>query len=473
MLKFYSYFVCLGLLIIAGCNKTPSYTPDSGNSTHLYGFQLEKTASNSKLNRFYDGMLLGDTAVHLTVDYGTDITALEPTVLANADSIFPKGKQDFTNPVKYTIWANGKSASFTARIAVSSIQNPSVVAIASGSSHVLALKNDGTLWVCGDNSNGQLGMGDYSSRNKMTQVPIYDVAKVFTGDCSTIAILKDGTAWGTGNIYGQLGLGNTGIVVNFTRQPFLDDAVQMVITFGEMFALKSDGSLWGAGKNNYQILAQGDKAARTSFVKIPITDVKQISGWAWDMMVQKTNGEVWGWGYNFLGELGLGDSTLRTAPVKIPVPPNVNKIFCGSNNSFVLDNAGQVWAVGNNISGQLGLGDQAKHLSFTVLPFFTGKGITDIQPASSNTIFKDGTGNVWTVGANYLGQLGLGIISTIPYSTPVPVNGVIANSISGHSSTVFAFKTDKSLWGWGTNPINVLAVGTDSTYTSSPVQIFK
>jgi len=418
-------------------------------------------------------MLLGDTAVHITVDYGTDITALEPNVQANADSILPRGKQDFTNPVKYTIWAKGKSATFIVRITVSAIQNPSVVSIASGSSHVFALKNDGTLWACGDNSNGQLGMGDLSSRNNMTQVPVYDVAKVFTGDCGTVVILKDGTAWGAGNGYGQLGVGNTNAVLSFMRQPFLDGTTQMVITFGEMFALKADGTLWGAGKNNYQILAQGTKDAQTSFVKIPISDVKQISGWAWDVMVQKTNGEVWGWGYNFLGELGLGDSTVRTAPVKIPVPANVSKIFCGSNNSFLLDNAGQVWAAGNNIFGQLGLGDQAKHPLFTVVPFFNGKGISDIQTASANTVFKGASGNVWVVGVNYMGQLGQGNTSGIPTLTPVLVNGVSANAISAHSSTVFAFKTDNSLWGWGTNPINVLAVGPDSTYSPSPVQIFK
>jgi alpha-tubulin suppressor-like RCC1 family protein len=470
MRNFYFLFLCFCLLAVAGCNKDPLYTPASTNSTQMLGFGLERTQSNPNLNRYYDGMIVGDTAVRLTVDYGTDITSLEPTLIAYADSVFPKGKQNFTNPVKYTVWAKGKSATYTVSIKVSTIQQPVIQTIVSGSSHVMALKNDGTLWAAGDNSYGQLGLGDYSSHNTMTQVPVYDVAKVYTGDCATVVILKDGTAWATGNQYGQLGLGNTFTVVNFVRQPFLDDASQIAVTFGEIIALKPDGTLWGAGKNNFQVLAQGDKTVKSSFVKIPITDVKQISATTWDVMAQKTNGELWGWGYNFLGELGLGDSTMRGTPVKIPVVANIKKMFCGANNSFLLDDARQVWAVGNNNAGQLGFGDQGKHQSFAVVPFFNGKGISEIQNPSACAMFKDGAGNIWGVGANFSGQFGLGTAVTLPYLTPIQINGSV-QALSARLNTAFVLKTDGTLWGCGANPSGVLNINSTSTY--SPIQLLK
>ena len=38
------------------------------------------------------------------------------------------------------------------------------------SQHTLILENDGTLWGCGDNNHGQLGLGDYTNRYTFTQV---------------------------------------------------------------------------------------------------------------------------------------------------------------------------------------------------------------------------------------------------------------------------------------------------------------
>ena len=104
-LVFASFFI----VALIACNKEPVYTPTSTSSTSLYDFWLEKTTNNSNLNRPYQGMIIGDSAVYLMVDYGTNITALEPTIFSDADSIAPKGKQNFSNPVKYTLWANGKS----------------------------------------------------------------------------------------------------------------------------------------------------------------------------------------------------------------------------------------------------------------------------------------------------------------------------------------------------------------------------
>jgi hypothetical protein len=301
-LQSFSFFLSLFFIVaLIGCNKEPLYTSTSNSSTAIYDFWLEKTTSNTTLNRAYQGMIIGDTTIRLMVDHGTDISALEPTIFSDADSIAPKGKQNFSNPVKYTLWVNGKTASYTVKIVVSSVQFPTVRSIASGFSHIMTLKTDGTVWVCGNNASSQLGLGDYSGRNRLTQVPIYDVEQIFTGDAASVIKLKDGTAWGVGNQYGQLGLGHKNSIVNFTRVPFLDDAVQIAITFYEVFALKPDGTVWGAGRNLFKTLAQGDNEVRATFVKIPISNVKQLSGCANDIVVLKNNGELWGWGLNNAG----------------------------------------------------------------------------------------------------------------------------------------------------------------------------
>ena len=236
----------LALSAITGCNKQPVYEPVSTKSAVIYDFWLEKTSSNPAINRPYQGMIVGDTAIRMLVDYGTNITALEPTIFADVDSISPKGKQNFSNPVRYTLWANGSSATYTVTIKVSTVQAPVFTKIAAGYGHVLGLKNDGTVWVCGDNSSGQLGLGDYSSRNHLTQVPVYDAEQISTGDAASIIKLKDGTTWGTGNQFGQLGIGNKNPYPFLVRTPFLDNATQIFITASEVFAVKPDGSVWGS-----------------------------------------------------------------------------------------------------------------------------------------------------------------------------------------------------------------------------------
>jgi len=465
-------FSVVFVIAITGCNKDPEYTPASTARAVINEFWLEKTTANSALNRPYQGMILGDTAIHLMVDYGTNITALEPTLYTDADSIAPTGKQNFTNPVQYTVWGNGKVATYLVRIVVSGVQAPAIKAMAAGSSHIMALKTDGTLWVCGNNFLGQLGLGDYSSRNRLTQVPVYDVDQVFSGDAASIIRLKDGTTWGTGNLYGQLGLGNKNSLANFTRVPHLDDALQFAITSGEVFVVKPDGTVWGAGRNLTKLLAQGDYELRASFVKVPVNDVKQISGNGLDIVVQKNNGELWGWGANIAGELGVGDSLPRTAPVLLPSPASgIVKIFAGGNNTFLIDNTGKLWAAGANFRGQLGTGDVKKHTSFTRLSFFDTKTIEAVIPHSQTTSFKEPNGTVWNVGDNVYGVMGLGVTNTLPYTTPVQLPGFTARTLGGAGSTAFALKQDGTLWAWGANSSGALGGGIDSTVVTSPIQL--
>lgn len=67
-----------------------------------------------------------------------------------------------------------------------------------------------TLWSCGINNYGQLGLGDAGRFDELTQVGSDTWQQVAGGGIHTLAIKSDGTLWSCGrNRYGQLGLGDT------------------------------------------------------------------------------------------------------------------------------------------------------------------------------------------------------------------------------------------------------------------------
>ncbi|WP_447512998.1 hypothetical protein, partial [Clostridioides difficile] len=60
--------------------------------------------------------------------------------------------------------------------------------IVCGSGHTSILKNDNTVWVCGLNTSGQLGLGDTTNRNTFTKVDIDNVKDVICGYYHTFII---------------------------------------------------------------------------------------------------------------------------------------------------------------------------------------------------------------------------------------------------------------------------------------------
>ena len=87
--------------------------------------------------------------------------------------------------------------------------------ISAGHLYSFAIRSDGTLWVCGINTNGQLGLGDINERHIFTRVGTdTDWIKVSSGYNHTIATKSDGTVWACGsNINGEIGLGD---LINIT-----------------------------------------------------------------------------------------------------------------------------------------------------------------------------------------------------------------------------------------------------------------
>lgn len=240
-----------------------------------------------------------------------------------------------------------------------------------GGYHSAAVKTDGTLWLWGKNDYGQLGDGTTTSTNTGRSSPVQTVSTGTTwkmvssggyGDC-TAAIKSDGTLWSWGrNQYGQLGDSTTTsrsspVQIAGTNWKTLAVSVYLETSTG---AIKTDGSLWTWGRNNYGQLGDGTTTDRSSPTQISGT-WKQIStGFSYNsgyMSAIKTDGSLWSWGRNNFGQFGDGTGTSSSSPVQtISGGNNWKMVSAGCEFTGAIKTDGTLWMWGKNYVGSLGDG---------------------------------------------------------------------------------------------------------------------
>lgn len=156
-------------------------------------------------------------------------------------------------------------------VQVSDLKDPDI-SMAAGYWHSMAMKGDGTVLTWGRNEASELCDGtsiDKSVPGKINGLP--DLLSLQGGEGYTIFLKRDGTVWMCGNnSTGLLGIGETKETIMSTPAEVTGLSDVVAVTSGRYFAvaLKRDGTLWTWGYNDKGQLGDGTTTSRTAPVQV-------------------------------------------------------------------------------------------------------------------------------------------------------------------------------------------------------------
>lgn len=300
-----------------------------------------------------------------------------------------------------------------------------VVALSASSFHILALKDDGTVWAWGKNDAGQLGNASLAQQKTSTYT-------AFTDSPLPVEV--------------------TGI----------KNAIDIAAVGSQSYALLADGSVMAWGKithNGWSTIKQWTKPT-----KLPgISDGVALAG----SMALLSDGSIMAWGDGKDGRLGNGTSQTNIIPVKVKGIHSAVNIAASDINGMALLDDGTVRMWGSNRNGMLGnglsdgnepvSGKYTEPISFsaTPVPVKNIKNATAITlDATCFALLSDGS--VWGWGWGEIGALGSRRSDVNPIAVKIQgiQNAVAVKAIKGGG---FALLADGTLMGWGSE---MIATGT-------------
>lgn len=193
-------------------------------------------------------------------------------------------------------------------------------AVSAGRGHSVAIKTDGTVWTWGFNQCGQLGDGSVTSRSSPGTLAGGGTnwCAISAGYDHAAAIKTDGSLWVWGkNTSFQLGdASSTNRCSPVTVAGGGTNWRSVSGGYNHTSAIKIDGTLWTWGDNTCGLLGDGTTTARCSPVSIAgggTTWTLVESGQCHNVAI-KTDGTLWTWGRNDFGQLGTGNTANRCSP---------------------------------------------------------------------------------------------------------------------------------------------------------------
>jgi len=330
-----------------------------------------------------------------------------------------------------------------------------------GANHFVGIEINGTAWSIGNNSYGQLGLGDQTYRSSLVQIGTgSNWSKVVCADYGSMLIDNSLNAWvfGNNNQY-QLGLSDTTNRSSPVQITYATGIQTAAMDNNNVWLIDGSNNLWGGGtgNNNYYNTTLTPTTNYSSPTQVGSLNIwKTIGAGNNHTVIITTTGALYSWGNNSYGQLGLNSvGAFSNSPLQIGSSNNWTNISSGLNYTLALQTNGTLWAWGRNNLGQLGTSNTVNYSSPVQVGAVTLWNKTSAGSYHSLAIQSPGT--LWAWGYNVYGQLGTNTTQTV--SSPVQIVNTTWTSISAGYTSAFGIQSPGTLWAWGNNQYGQLGFG--------------
>nr|XP_033815170.1 E3 ISG15--protein ligase HERC5-like isoform X2 [Geotrypetes seraphini] len=225
-----------------------------------------------------------------------------------------------------------------------SLYDKCIIQVSCGERHSLALSKDGQLFAWGENTHGQLGLGDWFSpqlKPKLVRdLQSSPLAQITAGGEHNIALSISGAVYSWGrNSMGQLGLGHTNSHCHPTLVASLQHKKTVFVSCGESHTavLTKDGQVMTFGAGGCGQL--GHNSTKNELWPRLVAElfgvhVSQVAcGRSHTLAYVPSLAKVYSFGAGELGQLGNGSNHKQLIPLPMEIP---SSIACTSEDLYTI-----------------------------------------------------------------------------------------------------------------------------------------